>query len=637
MCALLLSRCALSQDDLSLREQQAFQRAAEQVAQSVVRIETIGGLDRVGKTLTASAATTGVVVGSDGEIITSAFNFVGRPSSVLVTLPGGQRMPARVISTDHNRMLTLLKVDVNEPLVVPPAAPHDELRVGQWGIAVGRTFDATRPNISVGIVSGLNRVWGKAIQTDAKISPANYGGPLLDIEGRVMGILAPLSPDATGEMAGFEWYDSGIGFAIPFEHIQRMLPRLREADLHPGILGVNLKPGSTFGEPAVVLGVRPNSPAAKAGFQAADQIVEIDGQPVERQVQMRSLMIPRYAGDTVQFVVLRGEERIAIEAELVAELQPYQHPFLGILPMRASDDGAGITVRSVYDDSPAALAGIRPGDVVTHLAGQQIGSVDQAWQVLSAFGPSAAIAVTYRRGEEQQQREVVLTSIPESVPSELPPAYEQLAEVEVRQGVGRVQIKLPEFANDCLAYVPASYGQGVPQGLVLWLHGAGGYEADALVERWKPICDEFGLILVAPKAAEPAAWQPTELDFVKRALGHVSDQYGVDRARIVAAGEQAGAVLAYVMAFQAREQIRGVVAINGAAAGRLGENEPLQRLAFYVADSEQSRFRQQSLATIEKLRDMKYPVTIRERAEDRSLSADELQEVGRWIDSLDRI
>ena len=83
------------------------------------------------------------------------------------------------------------------------------------------------PSVSVGIVSALDRIWGKAIQTDAKVSPTNYGGPLVDLQGRVQGVLVPASPQAEGETAGFEWYDSGIGFAIPLEDVYAVLPRLQ--------------------------------------------------------------------------------------------------------------------------------------------------------------------------------------------------------------------------------------------------------------------------------------------------------------------------------------------------------------------------------------------------------------------------
>ena len=69
------------------------------------------------------------------------------------------------------------------------------MSVGQWAIAVGRTYDSPEPSVSVGIVSAVNRVWGKAIQTDAKVSPVNYGGPLIDVAGDALGVIVPLSPD----------------------------------------------------------------------------------------------------------------------------------------------------------------------------------------------------------------------------------------------------------------------------------------------------------------------------------------------------------------------------------------------------------------------------------------------------------
>ena len=189
--------------------------AVNRVADSVVRIETVGGLEKVDKVLVGTGPTTGVVVDPDGLIISSAFNFIQKPTSILVTLPGGKRLAAEIVARDYSRKVVLLKVDVEEPLKVPTAIPRDEMQVGQWTIAVGRTFGDEYPNVSVGVLSATNRIWGRAVQTDCKVSPANYGGPLIDIQGRVFGILLPLSPQGTSETAGSEWYDSGIGFCVP--------------------------------------------------------------------------------------------------------------------------------------------------------------------------------------------------------------------------------------------------------------------------------------------------------------------------------------------------------------------------------------------------------------------------------------
>ncbi len=181
-------------DDAGAQEQAAFEAAVDRVAPAVVRIETIGGLEQVEGVLIGTGPTTGLVVDPSGYIISSAFNFVGKPASILVRLPGGQRKPARLVATDHSRMLVLLKIDADKPLPTCQIVPRGEMRVGQWTIAVGRTFDSPRPNMAVGILSALDRVWGKAIQTDAAVSPNNYGGPLVDVRGRVLGVLvAPLA------------------------------------------------------------------------------------------------------------------------------------------------------------------------------------------------------------------------------------------------------------------------------------------------------------------------------------------------------------------------------------------------------------------------------------------------------------
>ena len=167
----------------------------------MLRIETIGGLEQVERVLVGTGATTGLAVSTDGYIISSAFNFIQQPSSILVTLPSGKRATAQIVARDRSRMLVLLKVAGDEPLVVPEAVPRDQMSVGQWTIAVGRTFEQNQPNVSVGILSATSRIWGKAIQTDAKISPGNYGGPLIDIRGRVLGVLVPLSPQQQDEVA----------------------------------------------------------------------------------------------------------------------------------------------------------------------------------------------------------------------------------------------------------------------------------------------------------------------------------------------------------------------------------------------------------------------------------------------------
>jgi serine protease Do len=195
--------------DVDQLEQQSWQAAVEESAKSIVQIRTVGGLSRVGRTLLALGPTTGVIVSSDGYIVSSAFNFAGQPNSILVGLASGEQLPAELIASDKNRLLVLLKVETDAPLPVAEVAAEKEIKVGQWSIAVGRTFHKNEVNVSVGIISGLNRRHGRVIQTDASISVANYGGPLVDVYGRTMGILVPMATIVAGgdneELAGAEF------------------------------------------------------------------------------------------------------------------------------------------------------------------------------------------------------------------------------------------------------------------------------------------------------------------------------------------------------------------------------------------------------------------------------------------------
>ena len=214
-------------------EEKAFRAAVNRIEPWVVRLETIGGLQRAGKLRFGDGPTTGLIVDGQGHIVSSSFNFLRKPDSIIVQMADGSRKAARLLGTDNSRKLVLLKIELDDKAPidknhVPEMANKKNIRVGQWAIAVGRTFPGNRPNISVGIVSAVNRIQGKAIQTDAATSPNNYGGPLIDIHGRVMGLLTPLSPQSNSQTTGFEWYDSGIGFAIPAADVLRSVELMKK-------------------------------------------------------------------------------------------------------------------------------------------------------------------------------------------------------------------------------------------------------------------------------------------------------------------------------------------------------------------------------------------------------------------------
>ena len=631
---------ATAADDFDAQQQAAISAAADRVAPAVVRIETIGGLEQVNEMLVGTGPTTGLIVEPGGYVVSSAFNFVHKPASILVRLADGTRRPAKLVATDHSRMIVLLKIEPDGRLPTCEIVPRSEMRVGQWTIAVGRTFENDRVNTAVGILSALDRIWGRAIQTDAAVSPNNYGGPLVDIHGRVLGVLVPLSPQGTDEVAGMEWYDSGIGLAIPMEDVQRALPRLKKGeDLYPGLAGIGLKgPNAFTGEP-IIAACRPKCPATAAGLKADDRIVEIDGRKIGRAIEVKDAIGRRYAGDKVRITVLRGQQRIEREVELVAKLEHFQHGFLGILPMRTGDE-KGVTVRYVYPESPAAKARIEAGDLLVSLEGEPIQNRIDLVQKMGAFEPATEVRIEVRRAGELRKLKVALAPLPEELPSkELPPATGKAGEDESeRPAVGAVSLKAPEFPNEVWAYVPESYRPDVPYGVVVWLHGTGGFKWPDLLARWKPLCDRHGLILVAPKSTDSARWNPGELDLIDRLLAEVMTTYNVDPARVVVHGYEGGGSLAFLAGFRNPEMIRAVAAVEAAPMGSAPENEPSHRLAIYIGIAGKSPHARRIEAAVTEMRAMKIPVTVKNLGDvPRYLNREELAELARWIDTLDRI
>ena len=167
------------------------------------------------------------------------------------------------------------------------------------------------------------------------------------------------------------------------------------------------------------------------------------------------------------------------------------------------------------------------------------------------------------------------------MPGELPPAHPDApppAADEKKAAVGLVKIKIPESQSECIAYVPENYNAKLSYGVVVWLHPPGGRAPiEELIALWKDLCARNDLILLAPKSADPAKWQRTELDFVRKTLDDLSGKYHVDRARTVACGQEGGGGLAYLFALGNRELVHGVAAIGARAPGRARRFRPTIR------------------------------------------------------------
>eukprot|EP00913_Durusdinium_trenchii_P023376 g21954.t1 len=625
---------------LEALEEKAFKQATALASPSIVRIQTVGGLDLVGKVLTGTGPTTGVIVSEDGYIISSAFNFISKPASILVQLPDGRRLTAKEIASDHSKMLTLLKVDAKNLTPAQPA-PKNSIKVGQWAIALGRTFDSPLPSVSIGIVSALDRIWGRAIQTDAKVSPVNYGGPLVAIDGKVQGILVPLSTRGKGETAGVEWYDSGIGFAVPMEDVLAAVTRLKTGnDLHPGLMGISFKGAGLLGGEPVIDRVRSGSPAAGAGFRAGDRIVELDGRKIQRQAGVQHTLGKKYAGDTISMTVTRNGKSIQKKVTLVEKLVAYESAFLGIVPMRESAAAAtvGVGVQYVYTDSPAEKAKLKPQDRIVKFNGKDIADAAMLLDAVSRLRPKTKATIGFLRGEKEMNATVELTSIPNTIPTELRPAPIPPTE-KAGKKTGHFTVKMPKHEAEYWAYVPRDYNPAYKYGLMIWLHPAGDTMEASLVKKWKLLCDRWNIIIIAPKGAKLGGWTPNEAEFVKDSVDNLTDDYSVDPSRVFVHSFGDAGTFAFQVAFKYRELIRGVCPVGAALRTRPVENNPEFRLQFHFVCGEKDPLSRPVQAAVAGLRKLKFPVssTIVKNKEHEYPDGPTLDEIARWADCLDRI
>lgn len=558
-------------------EEEAFQVAVARVAAAVVRIESVGistaELGAAAEATPAVGPSTGTVV-ADGRIMTTSFAVPKDVPEAIVVLPSGRRAAGRVVGRDLSRGLVLLEVDAPAAaeLVVPEPAPRAGLAVGQWTLAVGRTWDIATPSVAVGVLSATSRAWGKAVQTDASVSPANYGGPLVDIHGRVVGILAPLPADTAGMTSGTELYDAGIGFAVPLEDILRVLPNLRDGrSLAPGILGIGYASRDPFTAPATIATCRAGSPAAKAGLRTGDTIVSADGKPVTRIAELRNVLAPKYAGDTIDLVVERrggqGSEKITLQATLAESLPPWRRPMVGLVPVRAAADeaaaGSGVEVAWVWPDGPAAEAGVERGDRVVSVseAGGPPQAVDSAALLAGAIGGSEAgrtLTVALRRGTTERTVELAAAVLPDVVPPGAVPLPEPLGRATVER------LEAAEVARPPLVVLPDA--KAGPLGVLVYCGPppgvAAGPDGAKAADAWLEAAARHRIAVVLPMAADPQRWGRDDIRAVARALDSLRSRRPVDASRIAVAGRGPGGTFAWLVADALGPAVRGAALLD---------------------------------------------------------------------------
>ena len=603
LCAVSVNPCYPAQatqqtpPERVLAEQTAFQKALNGIADSVVRIEptglSIATLQGAREATPTAGPSSGLVVGADGWILTTEFAVPSDIEEVVITLPpkkkitesskqSPKRLVGRVTGRDLNRRLVLLKCDPKEPLTEAEFVPRKNVRPGEWALAVGRVWDLYEPSIAIGIVSAVGRCWGRAIQTDAAISPVNYGGPLLNIEGKVFGIIAPLPAETAGMSTGTELYDSGVGFAIPMHDIIPLIPRLKKGEtLKPGLLGIGYSTTDPINGRPIIKIVRTGSPAAKSGLKSGDLITQINGQSIQRIADVRHALTPKLAGDTLEITVQRPEKKapLSIRAVLTGKLPPWKRSMLGIAPVRqpsksnAKSMEEGVAVKWTWPNGPAEKAGIQPQDVITDAAIvsqtdeddlplRSITSSNQLAGLLGGLTINTDIVLKIRNSKTSRKVRVTTAPFPEKPPNEVP---EFDATNKATPPPAIVKLEIPEVAEPSWALIPERR-DGPPAGVLVFFDEPSGMLSEKAVtvwtSNWREAVAQYRVALVLIPSSDSGSWRQADLERVGKTIGALSQRCEIDPTRIAFAGSKAGGTFAWLGANRFDTIARGVCLID---------------------------------------------------------------------------
>jgi serine protease Do len=385
------------------------------------------------------AAGSGFIIDKSGLILTNN-HVVEGATRIKVSLYGeddGQEYDAKIIGRDPLTDSALIELTEKPDHTLPAIEFGDssQMQPGDWVMAIGNPFNLAH-TVSVGVVSAKERPFqvaesrfAQVLQTDAAINPGNSGGPLLNLRGEVVGINTAIIAD--GRQSG----NIGIGFAIPINTVRELLPQLRAGKVTRGRIGIGVEGISReavdeFGlkdrKGAVVKTVLPDGAAGKAGLEPGDVIIAYNGKPVTDRDDLVQMVVATKPGTSVPVRIVRdGSERTinvtVEELDLEAEgniarnrerddtggatTSGFGLSLKNITPAEARelrlDSDRGALITDVEQGSPAARAGLRPGDVIVRVGRQPIASATDAQRELGRV-PSRGTAFlrVLRDGQE---------------------------------------------------------------------------------------------------------------------------------------------------------------------------------------------------------------------------------------------
>ncbi|MFH1349468.1 MAG: DegQ family serine endoprotease [Pseudomonadota bacterium] len=375
--------------------------------------------DQIPREFRQKSLGTGFIIDKEGYILTNN-HVVEKTDEIKVRLASDKEYTAKIIGRDPKTDLALIRIETDESLNPLPLGDSDNLEVGDWVIAIGNPFGLGQ-TVTAGIVSAKYRQIGAGsyenfIQTDASINPGNSGGPLLDTNGRVVGINSAIYSRSGGSI--------GIGFAIPINMAKELLPQLKKGKVVRGWLGVmiqkitpELKEKLDLKDErgALVADVTSGGPADKAGIKRGDVIIAFDGKEIKEMNELPLIVASTPVDKTVGVEVIRKGRKESFKVKIgrleegkEAEAAVEQKSDLGmtleeITPELARQFGlsekSGLVVVQVKENSPAVEAGIRRGDFILELDQEPIRNLDEYAKKIKQYKKDDTLLLLIRRGE----------------------------------------------------------------------------------------------------------------------------------------------------------------------------------------------------------------------------------------------
>jgi 2-alkenal reductase len=320
-------------DQAALDASQLTVKVVQAVGPAVVSIlNTLAPEDSIFGTSQATSAGSGIIIDRDGYILTN-YHVVAQEQTLRVTFANGTSTSASLVGGDPTNDIAVIKVDTKVPAVAT-FGNSASVQTGETVIAIGNALGNLQNTVTEGIVSGLNRslpngndptgnsMLQNLIQTDAAINHGNSGGPLVDLQGQVIGINTAVVRSSGGDSLDQNDEAQGLGFAIPSNTAKQVADRLifKTPSPYLGVnyLSVSAQIASAYGMPvgAFIKTVEANSPAAHAGLKKQDVITAVNGLVIDDQHDLKTVLDNFQIGDTVRLTIYRGGQIINLSVVL---------------------------------------------------------------------------------------------------------------------------------------------------------------------------------------------------------------------------------------------------------------------------------------------------------------------------------